>query len=72
MDYMLPHKAAERLQVSRTTIWRWIREGRFEGVRRKGFGETSPQMIPVESVEKVALDLQLPPDDNEGTCNGSA
>lgn len=71
MDYMLPHKAAERLQVSRTTIWRWIREGRFDGVRRKGFGETSPQMIPVESVEKVANELSIPPVEANETCNGS-
>ena len=62
MKYVTPKEAAERLQVSRTTIWRWIKEGRFEGVRRKGFGKTTPNMIPVRSLEEVAQELGLTED----------
>jgi excisionase family DNA binding protein len=59
MDYLTITQAAERLEVDRSTVWRWVQEGHFEGVRRKGLGLTSPVLIPVESVEKVARILGL-------------
>jgi excisionase family DNA binding protein len=65
MEYMTPNEAAERLRVSRTTIWRWVQAGRFDGVRRKGFGDTSPNMIPTDSVEEVARQLGLPSPDED-------
>lgn len=69
MRYVSPGEAAERLQVSRWTVLRWIEEGRFNGVVRAGFGKTSPHKIPVQSVEDVANELGvLPPNgQKEGT-----
>lgn len=58
-DYMTPKEAAERLQVSRITIWRWISEGYFEGVRKKGLGKTSSNLIPASEVERVAIKLGI-------------
>jgi excisionase family DNA binding protein len=62
-DYVTAAAAAERLGVSRITVWRWIRDGRFEGVRRKGLSKHSTNLIPVESVEKVAGQLGYTPGD---------
>ena len=62
-DYVTPKGAAERLHVSRATIWRWINKGYFEGVRRKGPGETSPNMIPIDSVERLAEQLGIEPEE---------
>ena len=53
-------QVAELLNVDRTTVWRWVDQGVFEGVRRKGFGETSPYAIPEPSVKKVAEQLGVP------------
>ncbi len=58
-DYLTVGQAAELLQVDRTTVWRWMKDGRFKGVRRKGFGPTSPNLIPQESVEEVARQLAI-------------
>jgi excisionase family DNA binding protein len=64
--YLTPGDAAERLQVSRWTILRWISEGRFEGVTRGGFGRTSPHKIPEKSVNELAQKLGiLPPNGKE-------
>lgn len=57
MDYLTPGQVAELLNVDRTTVWRWIKDGHFKDVRRKGFGPTSPHLIPVESVKAVADQL---------------
>lgn len=62
-EYVTASAAAERLGVSRITVWRWIRDGRFEGVRRKGLSEHSANLIPVESVQKVADELGFKPGD---------
>ena len=62
-DYVTAAAAAERLGVSRITVWRWIRDGRFEGVRRKGLSRHSTNLIPVESVQKVAEQLGYTPGD---------
>ena len=62
-EYVTAAAAAERLGVSRITVWRWIRDGRFEGVRRKGFSKNSPNLIPVDSVQKVANQLGYTPGD---------
>ena len=62
-EYVTAAAAAERLGVSRITVWRWIRDGRFEGVRRKGLSEKSTNLIPVESVQKVANQLGYLPGD---------
>ena len=62
--YMTPAQAAERLQVSRWTILRWIDDERFEGVIKGGFGKTSPNKIPIESVEAVADVLGVQPPDS--------
>ena len=62
-DYVTAAAAAERLGVSRITVWRWIRDGRFEGVRRKGLSKHSTHLIPVDSVEKVAEALGFVPGD---------
>jgi excisionase family DNA binding protein len=63
--YLTPGDAAERLQVSRWTILRWIDEGRFKGVVRGGFGKTSPHRIPEASVEEVARKLGILPPNGE-------
>ena len=62
-EYVTAAAAAERLGVSRITVWRWIRDGRFEGVRRKGLSKNSANLIPVESVQKVADQLGYKPGD---------
>ncbi len=51
-EYVTAAAAAERLGVSRITVWRWVRDGRFEGVRRKGLSKNSANLIPVESVRE--------------------
>lgn len=62
-------QVAELLNVDRSTVWRWVKQGRFERVRQKGFGDTSPLAIPEESVRKVAEALQVPmPDENGNAC----
>ena len=58
-EYLTPGKAAEKLKVSRWTILRWIEDGRFEGVAKGGFGQTSPNKIPVDSVKAVASQLNI-------------
>ena len=65
--YMTPSQAAERLQVSRWTIIRWIDRDRFDGVVKGGFAPNSPRKIPVESVEKVADALGIQPPNNNGS-----
>ena len=62
-DYVTAAAAAERLGVSRITVWRWIRDGRFEGVRKKGLSKHSTHLIPVDSVQKVADQLGHSPGD---------
>jgi excisionase family DNA binding protein len=62
-EYVTAAAAAERLGVSRITVWRWIRDGRFDGVRRKGLSKHSTNLIPVESVQKVANQLGYSPGD---------
>jgi predicted site-specific integrase-resolvase len=62
-DYVTAAAAAERLGVSHITVWRWIRDGRFEGVRRKGLSKNSANLIPVKSVQKVADELGFKPGD---------
>jgi excisionase family DNA binding protein len=57
--YLTTSQVAERLQVSRWTVLRWIAEDRFEGVTVAGFGKTSPHKIPESSVEKVAAQLGI-------------
>ena len=49
-EYVTAAAAAERLGVSRITVWRWVRDGRFEVVRRKGLSKNSANLIPVDSV----------------------
>ena len=61
--YVTAAAAAERLGVSRITVWRWVRAGRFEGVRRKGLSKNSANLIPVESVQKLADELGYKPGD---------
>ena len=62
-EYVTAAAAAERLGVSRITVWRWVRDGRFEGVRRKGLSKNRANLIPVESVQKVADQLGYKPGD---------
>lgn len=62
-EYVTAAAAAERLGVSRITVWRWVRDGRFEGVRRKGLSKNSANLIPVDSVQKVADQLGYKPGD---------
>ena len=38
-------------------------DGRFEGVRRKGLSKNSANLIPVESVQKLADELGYKPGD---------
>ena len=57
-------QVAELLNVDRTTVWRWVDQGVFDNVRRKGFGETSPYAIPEPSVKKVAKQLGVPWEDD--------
>lgn len=57
--YVTVSTAAERLGVRRETVWRWVKDGYFEGVRRKGLGKTSAHLIPVESVLAVAEQLGI-------------
>lgn len=66
--YLTVGQAADLLQVDRTTVWRWMKDGRFAGVRRKGFGLTSPNLIPQESVEEVARQLEII-DEGENTVS---
>jgi len=67
MKYMTPGEAAERLQVSRWTVIRWIKDGRFGDVGKGGFGATSPHKIPVTAVEAVADVLGIEPPSKEDT-----
>ena len=62
-EYVTAAAAAERLGVSRITVWRWVRDGRFEVVRRKGLSKNSANLIPVDSVQKVADELGVKPGD---------
>ena len=57
MKYVTARTAAKRLGVSRSTIGRWVREGKFRGVKAKGKGATSPYLIPADSVLAMASDL---------------
>lgn len=54
-----PREVAELLMVDRTTIWRWVRRGRFGKVRRGGLGATSPNKISYDSVREVASQLGI-------------
>lgn len=57
-------QVAELLNVDRSTVWRWVDQGVFKNVRRKGFGETSPYAIPETSVHEVAKRLGVPLEEN--------
>ena len=52
-------QVAKLLRVNRTTVLRWIGNGRFGQTRRKGFGETSPTMIEYSAVERVASEIGI-------------
>lgn len=54
-----PHEVAQLLRVHRTTIWRWVRSGRFSKVRSGGLGATSPNKISYDSVREVASQLGI-------------
>jgi len=54
-----PREVAALLMVDRTTIWRWVRRGRFRNVRRGGLGATSPNKISYDSVREVASQLGI-------------
>lgn len=69
MKYLTPGEAAERLQVSRWTVIRWIKEGRFGDVGKGGFGTTSPHKIPAPAVEAVADQLGIIPPTEKGNSN---
>lgn len=51
MNTLTITELAERLQVERTTVYRWVRAGHFPGAHRAGPGKTSPVRIPIEDVE---------------------
>ena len=45
--------AAKVLDVSRITMMKWLKEGRFKGARQENGSKTSPWFIPVEAVEDL-------------------
>lgn len=47
--YIKPDVAAKRLNVTRQAIYKWIREGRLQGVR---FGEVRGVRIPRAALEE--------------------
>jgi hypothetical protein len=49
----------KRWNVDRTTVWRWWNDGRFQRWRRKGPGQTSDVLIPVEEVERFEREHNL-------------
>jgi hypothetical protein len=53
-------EVARSLGVSRSTVWRWIRDGRFGDVTRLGFGATSPYVIRFVDFARVAAELSRP------------
>ena len=54
MEYISITEAAERLQVDRSTVWRWCQDGLMP-YRRKGPRPQSPYEIPVEALENLHL-----------------
>lgn len=54
MRYLRVGEVAELLQVDRTTVWRWVKSGRFGEIKQGGFGKTSPHKIPLDVVLEVA------------------
>jgi excisionase family DNA binding protein len=54
--YYSPGEAAERLKVSRSTIYDWINAGILKA-QKAGPRPKSPIRIPVSEVERLAVDL---------------
>lgn len=59
MKHRTTGEAAELLQVDRTTIWRWVKDGRFAETRRKGFSARSHILISPGSIVAVAKELGM-------------
>lgn len=59
MKYLTITEAAELLQLDRTTVWKWIDQGRIKGVRRKGIGSTSPILIPEKEIRRLVEEHDL-------------
>lgn len=54
-QYIKPSDAAKRLGVTRQAIYKWINEGRLEGVR---FGIRGAVRIPAASLERFERDAR--------------
>ena len=66
MGFMKLNEAAEYLNVSRSTLYRWIHAGELQTIK---YPNTNSRLIPVEEIERVVKEAKENPEPTHVSCD---